>query len=657
MRIEIDTEKVNLDTLPSAKLKAEISEKTKHYLAIADAKSLEKKNLALTLGYLHYQAKDFSKAITYFTPLIDAEDYPLKEYVYFYLGRMASDEKKCILASSYHKNLEEKYPETSALQRLTELLDKECRPAPPPLPHSKKERHERVKQDLFEEAQLSFEDKDYKQAIAQFKKYLTKTFREDPKAEEALQKLSIMYKRLGKDEEHLKVLWGLAKLKKADPKLFPYDPKWLYEVTKRYWNQEEILIAKKYLLKLIGWPKHRYVGSCYYILAKISAEEKNYPKVLEYLAKAQEYSLDPSLIEEISFLTGWYTRKTQNCAKAIEVFESFKDRFPKSDFFMPASYWMARCHEAIGEKDTAEELYEEIIEKNPYSYYALRSRVRLGKEIPPLKFTSSESFTYKKNALQMVNPTYFSKGEHLTHLGLGLDGAYELKQATSFKTLFNTSWRFQYYMASLFHLGGDHISAFIILNELQNSSLDDLPLEHLLILYPKRYWSLIKTYSKRFGVDPYLVLSVMRQESAFDSQAISPADAYGLLQITPAMASQMGKRLNIPLKVKEDLLLPEINLLYCVFYISELLKKFDGDLVLALASYNSNVEVVKKWVNRLWSSDIEEFIEEIPYRETRNYVKLILRNYTNHIFIHEGKFKVFPAVQEINENLSPQATN
>ncbi|MBI3016972.1 MAG: hypothetical protein HYY62_03115 [Deltaproteobacteria bacterium] len=86
---------------------------------------------------------------------------------------------------------------------------------------------------------------------------------------------------------------------------------------------------------------------------------------------------------------------------------------------------------------------------------------------------------------------------------------------------------------------------------------------------------------------------------------------------------------------------------------------------MALASYNSNVEVVKKWVNRLWSSDIEEFIEEIPYRETRNYVKLILRNYTNHIFLYEGRFKVFPepttthssVVQEINENVSSPVMN
>ncbi len=644
VRIEVDTEKVNLDQLPLSKLQEEITQKTKYYLAIQAPKSVEKKNLALILGYLTYQAKDFSTSRSYLGTLKDSqkdseEEYPLKEYAYFYLGRIALDEKNCTLAASYQKNLEEKFPETSVLQRLADFIDKECRPIPPPLPRSKKERRQRIKQDLFDEASQNFEDKNYKEAILQFKKYLLKASREDPKAEEALQKLSIMHKRLGNDEDYLKSLWMLAKFKKADPKLFPYNPKWLYEVVKRYWSQEEILIAKKYLLKLISWPNHRYVGSCYYILAKISAEEKNYPKVLEYLTQAQAYPLDPLINEEISFLKGWYARKTQNCAQAIEEFEKFKDTFPKSDFFMPASYWLARCHEAIGEKNIAKELYQELIEKNPYSYYAVRSRVRLEENVKPLKFSQNQTLSYKKNALQVVNPKYFSKGEQLIRLGLGEDGAYELQQATSFKTLFNTSWKFQYYIASLYHLGGDHISSFIILNELQNSSLNDLPLEHLLILYPRRYWSLIQDYSKRFGVDPYLVLSIMRQESAFNAKVISPADAYGLLQITPYMASEMGKRLNIPLKSKEDLLTPETNLLYCVFYISELLKKFDGDVVLALASYNANEQVVKKWVNRLWSSDIEEFIEEIPYRETRNYVKLILRNYTNHMWIYEGKFQ------------------
>ncbi|MBI3018518.1 MAG: hypothetical protein HYY61_01295 [Deltaproteobacteria bacterium] len=123
VRIEIDTEKVNLDTLPSSKLQAEIAQKTKQYLAIQEPQSLEKKNMALTLGYLHYQAENFSKAATYFTLLVDAQDYPLKEYAYFYLGRMALEKKKCILASFYQKNLGDHFPETSVLQRLTDFID------------------------------------------------------------------------------------------------------------------------------------------------------------------------------------------------------------------------------------------------------------------------------------------------------------------------------------------------------------------------------------------------------------------------------------------------------------------------------------------------------------------------------------------------------
>jgi len=134
----------------------------------------------------------------------------------------------------------------------------------------------------------------------------------------------------------------------------------------------------------------------------------------------------------------------------------------------------------------------------------------------------------------------------------------------------------------------------------------------------------------------------MRQESAFDPEAISPADAFGLLQITPFMAKAMGKKLGRPLTSKSELLDPDTNLFYSTYYISELLKKYKGNLILALATYNANDRAVRKWVRRYGVPDHEEFIEEIPYAETRNYVKLILRNYTNNIFVHEGRFQIYP---------------
>src|SRR3989338_594163 len=90
VRIEIDTEKINLDTLPSSKLQTEIIQKTKHYLETQDSQSFEKKNLALMLGYLFYQAKDFPKAISYFTLLVDAKDYPFRDYAFLYLASTRS---------------------------------------------------------------------------------------------------------------------------------------------------------------------------------------------------------------------------------------------------------------------------------------------------------------------------------------------------------------------------------------------------------------------------------------------------------------------------------------------------------------------------------------------------------------------------------------
>src|SRR3989338_1768601 len=640
--IDFNTEDINLDRLPAHRLALEIDNKTKQFLSIQDDKSRSKLDLALTLGYLHYQTQNFSKARYYFATL--PPEYPLQEYDLFYQGKIALDENNCSLASSFKQSLLDRFSESTSLIRLEELIKKTCQfefQAKIPEKLTAKERHAKAK-DLYEDALIDFEDRNYPTAIRKFWRFINTQPKTNPHIEDAFSNLATIYKLQNQKEDYLKILWKLAKFQKAHNKEFPYHPKWLYEIVRFYWNEEQTLAAKKYIQKLLSWPNHNYVGNCYFILAKISAEEKNYQKAFEYLNLSYKNMFASVLNEEIAYLKGWYAYKAKNWEEAIEAFENFRDEFPKSDYYATVSYWLARTYENKGENQDSKNILTELAEKNPYSYYGIRSLHRLKKPLKPTSFQDHSAFSFSKNAFRSLHPTYYQKALNLIHLGLGEDGAQELKQAANFKTLFNTSWRFQYYMASLYSLSGDYVSAFTILNGLHNSYLNELPKEHVRLAYPKRYWELIQKYAKQFHLDPYLILSVMRQESAFDPQAISTADAYGLLQMTPYMARQMAKRLNITLKKNDELLIPEVNIRYCTFYLAELLKTFDNNLILALAGYTSSQEATKKWVNRLWTPDLEEFIEEIPYKETRSYVKLILRNFTNNYYIHEGTFKVFP---------------
>jgi soluble lytic murein transglycosylase len=146
--------------------------------------------------------------------------------------------------------------------------------------------------------------------------------------------------------------------------------------------------------------------------------------------------------------------------------------------------------------------------------------------------------------------------------------------------------------------------------------------------FPLAYKEAILEYAKYRKVDPFFVNGIIRQESLFDSQALSPAGARGLMQIMPAT----GKKLYPKTKLKKPfetnaLFDPDLNIRLGVKYVSQLNKRFGKNGMHILISYNAGPHVLKKWLKRFGHlSDQDVFIESIPYPETRRYVKHVLRN-------------------------------
>ena len=146
------------------------------------------------------------------------------------------------------------------------------------------------------------------------------------------------------------------------------------------------------------------------------------------------------------------------------------------------------------------------------------------------------------------------------------------------------------------------------------------------LLFPRPYEELITAYSREHEVDPSLVLALIREESFFRSDARSPANAYGLMQLLQGTARQVADGSGLKVKAR-DLYDPEINVRLGLEYLKTLLERYDGRLYLALAAYNAGPHRVDQWLRDFPLADEEEFIEMIPFSETRNYVKNILRNY------------------------------
>jgi hypothetical protein len=146
------------------------------------------------------------------------------------------------------------------------------------------------------------------------------------------------------------------------------------------------------------------------------------------------------------------------------------------------------------------------------------------------------------------------------------------------------------------------------------------------IFFPRQYSELIAAYSKEHLLDPCLVQALIREESFFQADSLSPASAFGLMQLLHGTAREIASGSDLKVKAR-DLYDPEVNIRLGLNYLKMLLDKYGGRLYLALAAYNAGVGAVDRWLADFPNADEEEFIEMIPYSETRNYVKNILRNY------------------------------
>jgi soluble lytic murein transglycosylase len=158
------------------------------------------------------------------------------------------------------------------------------------------------------------------------------------------------------------------------------------------------------------------------------------------------------------------------------------------------------------------------------------------------------------------------------------------------------------------------------------ASIKSIPLVYWRILFPKPWWDTIKSESAKNNLDPYLVLSLMRQESEFDPSVVSYANAYGLMQLLPAVGKQLAHEEGISHFETFQLLDPEMNIRLGTRYLRQMLEKFGGVQEYALAAYNAGDSRVVDWQSAGPYHGMDEFVESIPFTQTRDYVEAILRN-------------------------------
>jgi len=154
----------------------------------------------------------------------------------------------------------------------------------------------------------------------------------------------------------------------------------------------------------------------------------------------------------------------------------------------------------------------------------------------------------------------------------------------------------------------------------------EIPLAYWRILFPQPYWPAIKRYSTQYNLNPYMVASLIRQESEFNPGAVSYANAYGLMQLLPRVGSELARKEGIRHFRTRDLLDPETNIRLGCLYLRQMLDEFNNHPEFAFAAYNAGDNRVQDWQSAGNFKDMDVFVESIPFTQTRNYVQSIVRN-------------------------------
>jgi soluble lytic murein transglycosylase len=159
--------------------------------------------------------------------------------------------------------------------------------------------------------------------------------------------------------------------------------------------------------------------------------------------------------------------------------------------------------------------------------------------------------------------------------------------------------------------------------------------EALALMYPRAYQQTVEASAAQVGLDPFLAWAIMRRESGFRPEVVSSADARGLMQIIPPTAKAIAIELKAPTPAPDDLYAPEINVRFGTWYLSALIDRM-GHPALCAASYNAGPSAVSKWMAQRGSLPLDEWIEEIPYKETRGYVKQVMADYVMYQQLYGG---------------------
>ncbi len=484
------------------------------------------------------------------------------------------------------------------------------------------------------------DDRQFEKALTYYKLLINNQKLSDQKRWQAYRGARITYKleRWTRMEKYIKATSQWANFLRSRYKKTQSHTKMHHDANIEYirtlWTERGQNLALKELKRLEAELSGRYsLQLVYWLYGRMAEENRDYKQAVDYLKKASlEKKIGHEDWQRVLWSLAWNQRRIEKFKDSEDTMDQLlKD--PELTAFAKAKYlyWKAENEWSQNNIKQAQSAFKDVIDFDIHGYYGALAYRKLELPLPKVK-------PYQESReLSLLN-----ENDQKLLLALGEAQEFEIaEELVRLKVKTTKSWQEKDWAQYLLLLqkAGAYKASFFKYHTLSPKTQVYILKEYPSILFPQPFPEIVRSAEQQTQVSASLVYSIMKQESGFDVRARSHADAFGLLQLIPQVAIKAAERMpKVNYKKPQDLFNPEVIIPLGASNLQHLFERFNSHFILSVAAYNASEQAVRGWVDTRYSTDPVTFIEDIPYEETKGYIKLVMRNYIayNRIYYSEG---------------------
>jgi len=444
--------------------------------------------------------------------------------------------------------------------------------------------------------------------------------------------------------ERAEVLWIEAQALKSDSQLqkealleylsiAPHGPAAsavLYDLALVYWKEEDSDRARTTFGKVAAeFPSSNHAPGAMLRIGRIYEELRIYDAARAEYGRLVERYPGTEAAEDARFRIPWSLYMAHQYSRAAASFEAMRKRAESAAEREMFEYWRARALEKTGNSATARDIYLRLASSIESNYYPALAAMRVPGIHVTLPAASAPALSIYPTPESSSPSVRFHLGRILALRGLGIS-VLEAGEYRALEDAAAADHSLRHFILAGLQAADAWYDAIVAATRMsKNGHLNAEIAER--IRYPRAYWELFSGASAHQLLDPWLVLALARQESLFNPRATSVSDARGLMQLLPSTADRIARQVGE--ESSPDLFDPKTNVRLGTAYLKNLFDMFGGDKFKAVAAYNGGEHAVEGW-SRKFPGEDDEWVENIGYRETRDYVKKVIGGRREYLLLY-----------------------